>query len=198
MGLFFVAGEVGGEAVSRAAIEMVHAAFEDDSVGNACAGAMDAPQCRDEIRLMMSPHRTNHRYLEDDGPEQRRSGVPASFAGVLLAPGAAYMASIGDMRVYRFRCGKLEERTRDVSAHDGGMSDQTISPAALVMLTQHANAATRALGCEVALETKTQSSAPNRATSSSCAQADCGARCPSIASPASLERTMSCASRRAC
>ncbi|KYG01114.1 hypothetical protein BE21_56810 [Sorangium cellulosum] len=104
---------------------------------------------------MLSPHRATHRHLEDDGPEQRQSSVPASFAGVLLAPGAAYMATIGDMRVYRFRCGKLDERTRNLAAHDDGVSDQTISPGALARLTQHANAATRALGCEAAVEMKT-------------------------------------------
>ncbi|WP_437944882.1 serine/threonine-protein phosphatase [Sorangium sp. So ce296] len=154
MGLFFVAGEVGGEGVSRTAIEMVHAAVEVDSVGNACVGAMVAPQCRDEVRLMMSPRRTNHRRLRDDGPEQRRSSVPASFAGVLLAPGAAYMAYIGDMRVCRFRCGKLEERTYEHATSDDGASDGIISPDALAILSQHAHAAIRALGCEAAAEMK--------------------------------------------
>ncbi|HTN84077.1 MAG TPA: hypothetical protein VL242_10335 [Sorangium sp.] len=75
---------------------------------------------------------------------------------MLLAPGAAYMAYIGDMRIYRFRRGKLEERKRDPAALDGGVSGGAISPDALAMLTQHANAATRALGCEAAVEMKTQ------------------------------------------
>ncbi|WP_437781590.1 PP2C family protein-serine/threonine phosphatase [Sorangium sp. So ce1097] len=79
-----------------------------------------------------------------------------SFAGALLAPGAAYIAYVGEMRVYRFRSGNLEERTRDDAVLDGGMSSETISPDALAMLTQHANAATRALGCEAAVEMKTQ------------------------------------------
>ncbi|XXY45675.1 hypothetical protein WME91_37315 [Sorangium sp. So ce269] len=82
--------------------------------------------------------------------------MPTSFAGVLLAPGAAYVAYVGDMRVYRFRGGKLEERTRDDAVLDGGVSDGTVSPDAMAVLTQHANAATRALGCEAAVETKTQ------------------------------------------
>ncbi|WP_437938778.1 PP2C family protein-serine/threonine phosphatase [Sorangium sp. So ce341] len=154
MGLFFVAGEVGGEAVSRTAIEVVHAAVEVDSVGDACVGAMAAPQCRDEVRLMMSPRRTNHRRLSDDGPEQPRSSVPASFAGVLLAPGAAYMAYVGDMCVYRFRCGKLEERTRGHARPDDGASYGTISTDALALLSQHAHTAIRALGCEAAVEMK--------------------------------------------
>ncbi|WP_437486503.1 hypothetical protein WME75_03765 [Sorangium sp. So ce1014] len=82
--------------------------------------------------------------------------MPTSFAGVLLAPGAAYMAYVGDMRVYRFRDGRLEERTRDDAVLDGGMLDGSISLDALTMLVQHANAATRALGCDAAVEMKTQ------------------------------------------
>ncbi|KYF52432.1 hypothetical protein BE04_17730 [Sorangium cellulosum] len=80
--------------------------------------------------------------------------MPASFAGVLLAPGAAYMAYIGDMRVCRFRCGKLEERTGEHVRPDDGASDETISPDALAIVSQHADIATRALGCEAAVEMK--------------------------------------------
>ncbi|KYF61998.1 hypothetical protein BE11_49195 [Sorangium cellulosum] len=75
---------------------------------------------------------------------------------MLLAPGAAYVAHVGDMRVYRFRGGKLEERKCDPAAHDGGVSDGTISPDALAMLTQQANVATRALGCDAVVEMKVQ------------------------------------------
>ncbi|WP_437653846.1 PP2C family protein-serine/threonine phosphatase [Sorangium sp. So ce1182] len=79
-----------------------------------------------------------------------------SFAGVLLAPGAAYMAYIRDMRVYRLRDGRMEERTRDDAVLDGGASDAAVSPDVLTLLTQQASAATRALGCEAAVEMKTQ------------------------------------------
>ncbi|KYF78718.1 hypothetical protein BE20_11855 [Sorangium cellulosum] len=61
---------------------------------------------------------------------------------MLLAPGAAYMAYAGDMRVYRLLCDKLEERTRGLEAPDGGVSDEVISPDVLTMLIQHAAAAT--------------------------------------------------------
>ncbi|WP_437648209.1 PP2C family protein-serine/threonine phosphatase [Sorangium sp. So ce362] len=60
------------------------------------------------------------------------------------------------MRVYRFRGGKLEERRCDLAALDDGVSDGSISPDALAMLAQHANTAARALGCEEAVEMKTQ------------------------------------------
>ncbi|WP_437814807.1 PP2C family protein-serine/threonine phosphatase [Sorangium sp. So ce1078] len=155
LGLFVVAGGIGGDVVSRTAIEMVHALVDVDSVDDACAGEMTAPRCRDEVRLVMSPRRTRHDRPESDCPERGRSGDPTSFAGVLLAPGAAYMAYMGDLRVYRFRGGKLEERTCDLAALDG-VSEGSISPDVLAMLVQHANAATRALGCEAAVKPKTQ------------------------------------------
>ncbi|WP_437928503.1 serine/threonine-protein phosphatase [Sorangium sp. So ce291] len=156
LGLFVVAGGVGGEVVSRTAIEMVHAVAEVDGVDDVCAGGMTAPQCRDEIRLMMSPRRSSGCGSEDDCAEPGPSGVPVSFAGVLLAPGAAYMAYIGDMRVYRFRDGRMEERTRDDAVLDRGTSEAAVSPDALTLLTQHASAATRALGCDSAVEMTTQ------------------------------------------
>ncbi|WP_437288821.1 PP2C family protein-serine/threonine phosphatase [Sorangium sp. So ce406] len=156
LGLFLVAGGVGGEVVSRTAIEMVHACLDRDCSGDIRAGEMTAPRCRDEVRLMMGPRRTNHGRPMDDCSAPERHGVQVSFAGVLLAPGAAYVAYVGELRVYRFRGGKLEERTRDDAVLDGGVSDESISPDALAIVVQHANAATRALGWEAAVEMKTQ------------------------------------------
>jgi serine/threonine protein phosphatase PrpC len=105
---------------------------------------------------MMSPRRTCHFRREGDRPEPGRSGAPVSFAGVLLAPGAVYIAYVGEMRIYRFRGGRLEERTRGFVALDGGVSEESVSTDALAMLAQQANVATRALGCEAATEMKTQ------------------------------------------
>ncbi|WP_437690155.1 PP2C family protein-serine/threonine phosphatase [Sorangium sp. So ce176] len=161
LGLFLVTGGLGGEVVSRTAIEMVHACLERDSGDDGYIDEMTSPRCRDEVRLMMSPRRASHSCAESDCPEPGgrragRHGAEVRFAGVLLAPGAAYIAYVGEMRVYRCRSGKLEERTRDDAVLDGGVSAGTISPDALAMLTQHANAAIRVLGCEAAVEMKTQ------------------------------------------
>ncbi|WP_437335944.1 PP2C family protein-serine/threonine phosphatase [Sorangium sp. So ce394] len=155
LGLFLVAGGVGSEVASRTAIELVHAAVDADCVGEVRADGMAARQFRDEVRLIMSPHRPSGCRAERDCSEPTRYSVPASFAGVLLAPVAAYMAYAGEMRVYRFRGGKLEERTREHATSDDGASDGTISQDALAMLSQHADTATRALGCDAAVEMKT-------------------------------------------
>ncbi|WP_437984280.1 PP2C family protein-serine/threonine phosphatase [Sorangium sp. So ce117] len=118
------------------------------------ADEMIAPQCRDEVRLAMSPRRTGR--SEDERLKPGPSGVQVSFAGVLLAPGAAYIVYAGDMHIYRFRGGKLEARTRDVTAPDGGALDGSIPLDAPAMLAQHASAATRALGCDAAVEMTAQ------------------------------------------
>jgi PPM family protein phosphatase len=149
VGLFLVTGGLGGEVVSRTAIELVHAVVEEDSVDDLCAGEMIAPQSRDEVRLMMSPRRTGR--SADERPEPGSSGVQVSFAGVLLAPGAAYIAYAGDLHIYRFRAGKLEARTHDSAALDGGALDGSIPPDVPATLMQHASAATRALGCDAAV-----------------------------------------------
>ncbi|WP_437864161.1 PP2C family protein-serine/threonine phosphatase [Sorangium sp. So ce363] len=154
LGLFLVTGRPGGEVVSRAAIEMVHPAVEAASVDDLGAGEMIAPQCRDEVRLMMSPRRPGR--SEDERPGPGPSGVQVTFAGVLLAPGAAYIVCAGDMHIYRFRGGKLEARTREDAELDGGALDGFSSPDAPAVLGQHASAATRALGCDAAVEMTAQ------------------------------------------
>ncbi|MGK3997080.1 hypothetical protein [Sorangium sp. So ce1024] len=131
LGLFLVTGGVGGEVVARTAIEVVHACLETDSEDNGCVDEMTAPRCRDEVRLMMSPRRASCSCAESDCPEPGarragRHGAEVRFAGVLLAPGAAYIAHVGEMRVYRCRSGKLEERTRDDAVLDGGGAAGTI------------------------------------------------------------------------
>ncbi|WP_441288950.1 PP2C family protein-serine/threonine phosphatase [Sorangium sp. KYC3313] len=154
LGLFLITGRLGGEVVSRTAIETVQPAVEAHCADDLCAGETIAPQCRDEVRLLMRPHRTGR--SEDERPGPGPSGVQVSFAGVLLAPGAAYIVYAGDMHIYRFRGGKLEARTREDAARDGGALDGSASPDAPAMLGQHASAATRALGCDAAVEMTAQ------------------------------------------
>ncbi|WP_437327471.1 PP2C family protein-serine/threonine phosphatase [Sorangium sp. So ce381] len=154
LGLFLVTGRLGGEIVSRTAIEMVHPPVEAGSVDDLGAGEMIAPQCRDEVRLTMSPRRTGR--SEDERLQPGPSGVQVTFAGVLLAPGAAYIVYAGDMHIYRFRGGKLEARPRDGAAVDGGALDGSVPLDAPAMLVQHAGAAARALGCEAAVEMTAQ------------------------------------------
>ncbi|WP_437798772.1 PP2C family protein-serine/threonine phosphatase [Sorangium sp. So ce693] len=156
LGLFLVNGGFGGEVVSRTAIEMVHAVVDAGSEDDVCAEELIAPQRRDEVRLMMSPRRRGRCRPEGDHWDPGRSGVPASFAGVLLAPGTAYIAYVGEMRVYRFRVGKLEARARIAAVAEGDVQDGAVSRDVMAVLVQHANAATRALGCEAAVEMKIQ------------------------------------------
>ncbi|WP_437744137.1 hypothetical protein WMF39_03515 [Sorangium sp. So ce1504] len=77
LGLFLVTGRLGGEVVSRTAIEMVHSAVEAASVDDLGADEMIASQCRDEVRLMMSPRRTGR--SEDERPGPGPSGVQVTF-----------------------------------------------------------------------------------------------------------------------
>lgn len=155
LGLFVVAGGVGGEVVSRTAVEVVRAGVEAGSLNDVCAAGMTASRCRDEVRLMVRPRRTGRFSPYGDGPAPGRGAAEVIFAGALLAPGAVYIVHIGGLRVYRIRCGDMEERTCDLAALDG-MSAGAVSPGALAILTQHASAATRALGCEAAVEATVQ------------------------------------------
>ncbi|MDC0680713.1 PP2C family protein-serine/threonine phosphatase [Sorangium atrum] len=156
LGLFLVTGGCDADAVSRTAIEMVHAVVEADGVDDDRAGEMIAARCRDEVRLMTSPRRSSGNRFESDRREPGPSGAQVNFAGVLLAPGAAYIAYAGNMRICLFREGKLEARTRDLVGVEGDVSEGSVSQDVLATLVQHAHAATRALGCEAAMEMKIQ------------------------------------------
>ncbi|WP_437875109.1 PP2C family protein-serine/threonine phosphatase [Sorangium sp. So ce513] len=61
---------------------------------------------RDEVRLVMSVRRAGRAICDASQRQEHTRGMATTFAGVLLAPGMAYIAHVGDSRVYRMRGGK--------------------------------------------------------------------------------------------
>lgn len=161
VGLFVIAGGHGCAERAHSAIEVVHADLERDGPQDGRSDPGIGPRRRDEVRLIMSPRRAS-RCPEDEHRESERRAGDAStrLAGVLLAPGMAYMAYAGDVRVYRFRHGRLERRTRDHVKKNGVVSDGAFAAEAFSMLQRRANAAIDALRGGAALSVKVHVECP--------------------------------------
>ncbi|WP_437303756.1 PP2C family protein-serine/threonine phosphatase [Sorangium sp. So ce388] len=167
LGLFMVAdglgGNAAGEVASRMAIEVVKSCIEeDDDLEDTWPYGMTRPHDRDEVRLVLSVRRANRVIYEASQRQDEMRGMATTFAGVLLGPGMAYIAHVGDSRVYRMRGGQLERLTRDHTLLEELLRDGDGAMAALEALSDRANAVTRALGCDesVAIESRVEATAP--------------------------------------
>ncbi|WP_437638476.1 PP2C family protein-serine/threonine phosphatase [Sorangium sp. So ce854] len=122
LGLFMVAdglgGNAGGEVASRMAIEVVKSCFEEEGdMEDTWPHGTAKPRDYDEVRLILSVRRANRAIYEVSQRRDEVRGMATTFAGVLLGAGMAYIAHVGDSRVYRMRGGKLERLTQD-HTHD--------------------------------------------------------------------------------
>jgi serine/threonine protein phosphatase PrpC len=117
IGLFAVAdgigGKPGGEVASRMAIDIIRRCLEEDDTDDTWPLPIDGEPARDEARLIHSLRRANRDIYAEGRRNAGVRGMGTTFAGVLLATGRAYIAHVGDSRVYRFRRGHLEQMTRD-------------------------------------------------------------------------------------
>ncbi|WP_437894313.1 PP2C family protein-serine/threonine phosphatase [Sorangium sp. So ce124] len=167
LGLFMVAdglgGNAAGEVASRMAIEVVKSCFEEDEdLEETWPYGTGSPHNRDEVRLVLSVRRANREIYEASQRQEAVRGMATTFAGVLLGPGMAYIAHVGDSRVYRMRGGKLERLTRDHTLLEELLSDGEGALAALEALSGRADAVTRALGCDknVDIESRVEPTLP--------------------------------------
>ncbi|KYF75157.1 hypothetical protein BE11_01240, partial [Sorangium cellulosum] len=156
LGLFMVAdglgGNAAGEVASRMAIEVVKSCIEEEDLEDTWPYGTAPARDRDEVRLVLSVRRANREIYEASQQQDEVRGMATTFAGVLLGPGMAYIAHVGDSRVYRMRAGKLERLTRDHTLLEELLRDGDGTLAALEALSDRANAVTRALGCDKSVD----------------------------------------------
>ncbi|KYF85237.1 hypothetical protein BE17_16905 [Sorangium cellulosum] len=167
LGLFMVADGLGGyaagEVASRMAIEVVKGCIEEEStLEDTWPYGTARPHNRDEVRLILSIRRANRAIYEASQQRDEMCGMATTFAGVLLGPGMAYIAHVGDSRVYRMREGKLERLTRDHSLLEEMLDGDDGAREAIEALSERASVVTRALGCDesVAIESRVEATAP--------------------------------------
>jgi serine/threonine protein phosphatase PrpC len=136
LGLFVVAdgigGKPGGEIASGMAVEVVRACIEEDDPEETRPCGHGRVGDRDEQRFIFGLRKAN-RAIFTAGRVVERRGMGTTFAGVLVSGGGAYIAHVGDSRVYRYRCGRLERLTRDHTVledllRDGGARIESLDP----------------------------------------------------------------------
>ncbi|MGK3999697.1 PP2C family protein-serine/threonine phosphatase [Sorangium sp. So ce1024] len=167
LGLFMVAdglgGHAAGEVASRTAIEVVKSCFEEeDDLEDTWPYGTAPARDRDEVRLVLSVRRANRAIYEAGQRQEQMRGMATTFAGVLLGPGMAYIAHVGDSRVYRMRGGRLERLTQDHTLLAELLEEGDGALSALEALSDRANAVTRALGCgeNVDIESRVEATLP--------------------------------------
>jgi PPM family protein phosphatase len=157
LGLFMVAdglgGNAAGEVASRMAIEVVKSCFDvDEDLEETWPYGTGSAHDRDEVRLVLSVRRANRAIYEASRKRAEVRGMATTFAGVLLGRGMAYIAHVGDSRVYRMRDGKLERLTRDHSLLEEMLDGDDGVREAVEALSERASVVTRALGCDKSVE----------------------------------------------
>jgi PPM family protein phosphatase len=160
LGLFMVAdglgGKPAGEVASMMAVTIVQASIEEDDPDDTMPFGVSQTRDRDEARLILSVHRANRGIFDTSRDRLETRGMATTFAGLLLTPEAAYIAHVGDSRVYRFRRGRLEQLTRDHSVLEELLQQGDLMLEDVGGLAANLNAVTRALGTDETVEIDTR------------------------------------------
>ncbi len=105
-----VGGASGGEIASRLAVRAVA-----ENLG-VLVDEENAERNPDRARLLeRSIVLANGRVRQEASAREGLKGMAATFSGLWLLPGKAYIGQVGDSRIYRWRDGRLEQLTHDQS-----------------------------------------------------------------------------------
>src|SRR5262249_25701940 len=125
----------------------------DDTWPYAAGRATD----RDEARLAWSLRRANREIFAAGRRDVEKRGMGTTFAGVLVGAAGAYIAHVGDSRVYRYRGRRLERLTRDHTVLEDLLREGSPSVEELGGLDEEiAYRITRALGTDPAVDVATR------------------------------------------
>jgi serine/threonine protein phosphatase PrpC len=164
--LFLVADGIGGaasgEVASRMAVDIVQACCRDErDVEITQPPEIEGPASAAELRFLFCLWKANQQIFDEGMRDPRHRGMATTFVGVHADPvaGVAYIAHVGDSRVYRYRGGQLERLTEDHSllnefTRRGEELPEPIDPVLAKSVV------TRALGMERTVEVETQVERP--------------------------------------
>ncbi len=117
LGLFLVAdglgGGVAGDVASQLAVITVTSFFQQADSDATWPHGVDPSRDHDEVRLILGVWRANRRILEAARDNPACKGMATTLSGLLVSKEGAYLAHVGDSRIYRFRDRQLERLTRD-------------------------------------------------------------------------------------
>lgn len=149
--LFCVADGMGGhssgEIASKIAVEELAEFFRMTSrdIEATWPFKMDKSRNYDENRLATAIKLANIRIYERAAAEQKYKGMGTTIVTVYFAANHAYVAHVGDSRVYYFRDGELRQITEDHSLLNDYLKAKKLTPEEIEAFP-HKNVIVRALG----------------------------------------------------
>jgi protein phosphatase len=149
--LFCVADGMGGhscgEIAAKIAVEQLAGFYRLTSQDEDATWPfkMDKARNYEENRLTTAIKLANIRIYERASSDQKLKGMGTTIATIRFAPDTAYIAHVGDSRVYCLRDGKILQLTEDHSLLNDYLKAKRIS-AAEVENFPHKNVIVRALG----------------------------------------------------
>lgn len=146
-------GHASGEIASKIAIEELAEFFKltgkDEEV--TWPFKMDKSRGYDENRLSTAIKVANARIFERAGSDQRYNGMGTTIASLYFGGDRAYIAHVGDSRVYRVRDGSFSQLTEDHSLLNDYLKAKKLS-AEEIEAFPHKNVIVRALGMKQTVE----------------------------------------------
>ncbi len=146
-------GHASGEIASKIAIEELAEFFnltgKDQEV--TWPFKMDKSRSYDENRLSTAIKLANARIFERAGSDQRYNGMGTTIASLYFGGDRAYIAHVGDSRVYRVRDGSFSQLTEDHSLLNDYLKAKKLS-AEEIEAFPHKNVIVRALGMKQTVE----------------------------------------------
>lgn len=149
--LFVVADGMGGhssgEIASKIAVEEVAEFFRMTSRDHDATWPykMDKSRNYDENRLATGIKLANMRIFERASSDAKYKGMGTTIVSVHFAANFAYVAHVGDSRVYCFRNGELRQVTEDHSLLNDYLKAKKLTPEEIEAFP-HKNVIVRALG----------------------------------------------------
>ena len=140
-------GHSSGEIASKIAIEEIGEFFKLTSRDADATWPFktDKGKSYDENRLATAIKLANVRIYERASSENKYKGMGTTIAAVYFAPSAAYVAHVGDSRVYQLRGGSLSQLTEDHSLLNDYLKARKLSDQE-VEAFPHKNVIVRAVG----------------------------------------------------
>jgi protein phosphatase len=140
-------GHSSGEIASKIAVEELGEFFKMTSrdADATWPFKMDKTRNYDENRLATAIKLANVRIFERASSEQKYKGMGTTIVSIHFASNVAYVAHVGDSRVYFYRGGQLRQLTEDHSLLNDYLKAKKLTPEEIEAFP-HKNVIVRALG----------------------------------------------------
>lgn len=159
-GVFLVAdgmgGHAAGEVASAIAIDTVAEVllYAEDPEETRLEASLEEPAAVVLERMRYAMNQASMRIRQEAARNPQQSGMGTTLVALIIEGGTAYLAHVGDSRIYLFRDGKLELLTRDHTVVQQEIDAGRLTPE-LARIVPHKNMLTQSVGCHGPVEPDT-------------------------------------------